>query len=82
MEKILDKEIEVISIKVKLRKAVADDLKVDNKNLKIGQPFWLRSNTTGEFDNKNYLISEETDPYDIFKWLQFGMIWIPESDIK
>ena len=81
MEKKINKEPEVVSISVRLRKADADDLKLNKKEFKIGQPFWVRSNSTGEFDNKNYLISEDTDPYEIKRWLDFGMIWVPESSI-
>lgn len=64
-----------------LRKAEADDLKIDKKTLKIGQPFWLRG-ADGRFDNKPQIISKDQDPEEIKMWLQYEMIYVPASTIE
>jgi len=70
---------EIVSIKLRL--ADSDDLKIDSKNLKIGQPYWVKSMFTGEFDNKNLIISSDTDVNELAIMLKNNMVWIPDSFI-
>ena len=68
-------------VQIKLRVATQDDLKVDDENLKVGQPFWYKSLQSGEFSNKAYIVSYDMN-LDELKWqLDNGMIWVPVSDI-
>jgi len=73
---------DVIEVPVKLRPAEPSDLKADTKNLKIGQPFWLKSQITGKFDNKAYILSYDQDPAEIAEWLNKKMIYVPISDLE
>ncbi|MCQ0110305.1 hypothetical protein [Zhouia amylolytica] len=61
---------------VELKLADPEDLKLDNRNLKIGQPYWLKSSITGNFEGC-YIINEETDPFEVLNWLKNEMIYIP-----
>lgn len=69
------------TVEIKLRPAEAADLKRDNMTLKQGVCFWLKSNITGQFDNKNYIIDQDTDVMELKYWLDHNMIYIPVSDI-
>ncbi|MAR57222.1 MAG: hypothetical protein CMM93_08575 [Rickettsiales bacterium] len=74
-------EKNILKVTVFLKLATADDLKVDQKTPKLGQPFWVRSCNSGQFDNQAYIIDEDTDPYEIANWLEQDMIYIPVSSI-
>lgn len=73
--------MEIETIQIKLRKAEACDLKDGEKRRRWGQPFWLKSKHTGKFDNKQQIIDEDTDVYELARWLQEGMIYVPASDL-
>jgi len=62
---------------IKVRLATPEDLKKDSKTLNYGQPFWLRSMFTGEFQNQPMKITEDTDPKELAEWLRFNMIYVP-----
>ncbi|MDC7994439.1 hypothetical protein [Altibacter sp. HG106] len=61
---------------VKLRKALPSDLKTNDENLKIGYPYWQRSVQTGEFDQRTYFLSPETDTYYLKFQLDNEMIYV------
>jgi len=42
-----------------------------------GQPYWLKSQTTGLFDNRNYQISENTDWVQFKDYLRREMVYVP-----
>ena len=71
----------ILRIEVLVRLAAAEDFRVDKKTPKYGQPFWVRSCNSGEFDNQAYIIDENTDPYEIANWLEQDMIYIPVPSI-
>ena len=73
--------MEKLTIQIELRKADSHDLKVDAKNLRLGQPLWVKSLETGKFDNKPVIIEEETDPHQLAHWLQGGQVFVPASDL-
>ena len=75
-------KIKVEEVTLKLRLADANDLKVDSRTLKRGQPFWLKSMITGKFDNKPEIISLETDPGELAEWLRREMIYVPVSSLE
>lgn len=81
---------EVIKTTIRLRPATSKDFNrtvsvenngsVDTKLLpKIGQPFWLKSEVTGEFDIINYQITENTDWTEFKEYLRRGMVYVPET---
>lgn len=51
---------------------------------KIGQPFWIKSEITNNFDHINYQISEHTDWTEFKDYLRRGMVYVPETflDLK
>lgn len=61
---------------VKLRKALPNDLKINNQQLKIGYPYWQRSVQTGDFDQRTYFLSEHTDPFELKHQLDNEMIYV------
>ncbi|WP_027064544.1 hypothetical protein [Maribacter sp. Hel_I_7] len=65
------------SVVMKVRKATASDLKLDDKTLNYGQPFWLKSMVTGEFMNQPLKIHENTDVDELASWLKNNMIYVP-----
>lgn len=77
-----------------LRKATAADfkeeqwyLREDNTGaykhvLKIGQPFWVRSQQTGVFDNNAQILTEDTNLEDIKTWLQHDMLYVPIGSLS
>lgn len=71
----------IVEVPVKLRLAEPADLKADDKTLKFGQPYWLKSSIDGKFDNKAYILSINTDPSEIKNWLERNMIYVPISDL-
>jgi hypothetical protein len=73
--------MEQLTVQVSLRPAQAEDLKQDAKNLRIGQPLWIKSKHTGKFDNKPVIISEDTDPFELGRWLKEEMLFVPASDL-
>ena len=78
-----------VEVTIKMRLGVAKDFSRDittlgakgeliaNKTPKYGQPYWLRSQETGEFDNRNYQISEDTDWTEFKDYLRREMVYIP-----
>jgi len=66
------------TVSIKLRLATSDDMKIDSKTLKIGQAYWLKSMFTGNFDNKNLILSEDTDVKELATMLSNKMVWIPD----
>jgi hypothetical protein len=44
---------------------------------KLGQPYWLKSQTTGNFDNRNYQIDEDTDWPEFKDYLRREMVYVP-----
>ena len=78
-----------IGVTIKMRLGVADDFRKEVPELdangimqsvvkpKIGQPYFVKSLATGQFDNRNYQINDDTD-WDEFKsWLRQEMVYVP-----
>lgn len=81
-----------VDVTIKMRLGVADDFKTEKWVLnadgvltpepapKIGQPYWEKSEITGEFDNRNRQIQEDWTSED---WAEFkellkrDMIYVP-----
>jgi hypothetical protein len=49
---------------------------------KYGQAFFVRSQITGKFDNKNYIITQDTDREELKAWFRQGMIFVPVCGAK
>lgn len=73
-------------VEIKLKVAQKKDLieidgyKKDGKKkwkLKTGIPFWLIS-SKGEIENKNYILSNETDKDDLAIWILKEQLLIPK----
>ena len=76
-------------VTIKMRLGVAKDFSKEIGSLgpngefqitkvpKYGQPYWLRSQTTGKFDNRNYQITEDTDWPEFKDYLRREMVYIP-----
>lgn len=80
----------VVEVSIKMRLGKADDFKVEytdfsgpkpilKEKLKIGQPYWLRSQVDGSFDNRNYIITEDTDTHEFADYLTRKMVYVPLS---
>lgn len=74
-------------VKIKLRVATKKDLIVIDKytqggkkkwKLKEGIPFWL-INSKGEIENKNYILSDDTDKEDLALWMLHEQLLIPDK---
>lgn len=87
------KQIYEHQITIILRKATPDDFrKVIPQTTasglkptlapKIGQPYWLKSELTGKFDNRNYQINENTDWTEFREYMKREMVFVPKSDIE
>lgn len=76
----MDSETEILQetevAEVLLRKATVEDVKVSRKDMREGLFYWLKSDKTGKFDKKNYVITEHTDPYEVANWLAAGMMYV------
>lgn len=68
-------------VKIMLRKAEPDDLKIDDKTLRFGTPYWIRSMKTGKFDNRHYIINADTDVSELAQYLMNDMIYVPVSSL-
>lgn len=75
-------QTEVEEVTIKLRLADAYDLKLDNRTLKVGQPFWVKSMITGKFDNKPEIITPATNTDELAAWLANNMIYVPISSLE
>ena len=69
----------IIETTLKLREAKASDLKLDDKNLILGVPYWLKSSVTGKLSIQNYYTSIDTDVFQLAEYLKFKMVYIPLS---
>lgn len=72
------------TIKIKVRPAEPNDLKIDSRTLRVGLPIWIKSMITDEFDNSPVILDEYTDPKEIAHWLHHKMIYVAVSalDVK
>lgn len=85
---------EVVEVSIKMRLGKAEDFKVEVNELnnegfleakikpKYGQPYWLKSEVDGSFDNRNYQITEDMDKddWDEFRdYLRKEMVYVPLS---
>lgn len=85
---------EVVEVSIKMRLGKAEDFKVEVNELnnegfleekikpKYGQPYWLKSEVDGTFDNRNYQITEDMDKddWDEFRdYLRKEMVYVPLS---
>lgn len=80
-----------ITVDIKMRLGSREDFRVEDTfinssglletkyNPKYGQPYWLKSVKTGEFDNRNYFLSEDTDFSEFKTQLQLKMVYIAAS---
>lgn len=64
---------------VELRKAKPEDLKIDRKRYRIGQPFCVCTNDD-ENVNGIYVLKGDEDPYILKRYLDEGQLFVPEND--
>jgi len=74
--------METLEATIILRKAKHWDLFVEARKPRIGQPFWVKSKQTGKFDNKSYLVQTHTNPKELEAWVNYGMVYVPASDLE
>ena len=72
----------LVTTKVILRKAQLWDVFYNGFTKRIGQPFWLKSMTTGKFDNRAYLVEQSTSSKELKKWVECEMCFVPASDLE
>lgn len=80
---------EFVDVTVKMRLATSKDFNKEisvigrngqwqpKKMPKYGQPYWLKSEVDGTFDNRNYQIDEDTDWTEFKDYLRRGMVYVP-----
>lgn len=85
------KTTEFVDVKVKMRLATSKDFNKEisvigrngqwepKKMPKYGQPYWLKSEVDGTFDNRNYQIDEYTDWKEFKDYLRRDMVYVPLS---
>lgn len=84
----MEPAIETVTVNIHLRPGTSKDFskemmvedngRVITKLLpKIGQPFWVKSDYTGEFDLINYQITENTDWTEFKEYLRRNMVYVP-----
>ena len=78
-----------VEVTIKMRLGVSTDfrkevLKINDDGLleektepNYGQPYYIKSQTTGKVDNRNYQISEDTDWVEFKDYLRREMIYVP-----
>lgn len=77
-----------LEVSIKLRKGTSADFKETIHKTtptgietlvepKYGQPYWLKSLKTGEVDNRNYRITEDTDWPEFKQYLRLEMVYVP-----
>lgn len=71
----------LIRVDLALRKAERDDLAIDKKNLRIGQPLWVRSLITGNVDNHPIIISNDIDRIQLTIWFENDQLYVPASSL-
>lgn len=89
-----EKKTEIVDVRVKMRLATSKDFnkeiciinrsgQLESKKIpKYGQPYWLKSQIDGSFENRNYQITPEMDKDD---WTEFKdylrrkMVYVPLS---
>lgn len=49
--------------------------------MRLGVPFWL-INSKGNIENKNYILTENTDKFDFADWLNKEQVLIPRENEK
>lgn len=79
--KTVEKQISGLEVaQVYVRKAKASDLNNEMGTArKLGQPFWVKSQKTGKFDNAPHILSTQSNKYEIKAWLEQGMLYVPVS---
>lgn len=81
-------ETTFVTASIKLRLATADDFRKEvyteagatalKKYVpKYGQPYWVKSMVSGEFDNWNYIVDENTDWPELRQYLAHKMVYVP-----
>lgn len=73
--------MKTIAATIILKKADFWDLFYNANKKRVGQPFWIKSIQTGNFDNKAYLVGELTDSRELKGWIEQGMLYVPASDL-
>lgn len=79
-----------LEVSIKLRKATSNDFRITHTKSveglietsytpKFGQPYWVKSLKTGEVDNRNYQITEDTDWTEFRQYLRLDMVYVPAS---
>lgn len=71
----------IIEATIVLKKADFWDVFIDARKMRHGQPFWLKSRETGKFDNKAYVINQYTNLRELKAWVEYGMVFVPASDL-
>ena len=80
MSSIVSKKKVFVKAEVMLRLATAADLKNERGTArKMGQPFWIRSQKTGAFDNCPLIIDRDTNLHELKAWLDQRMLYVPAT---
>ena len=74
--------METIETTVILRKAKLWDVFHNGFNKRLGQPFWVKSQQTGRFDNRGYIVQNFTNAKELKSWIEQGMLYVPASDLE
>ena len=65
-------------VTVTMRVVPADpDHFAGNPGLKMGVPFFLKSDVTGLMENRMYYTGEHTDVFEFRRWFRKGMVYEP-----
>lgn len=72
----------LVTTKIILRKAQLWDVFYNGHSKRMGQPFWVKSKTTGTFDNRNYIVEHSTNSRELKSWVEQGMLFVPASDLE
>lgn len=72
----------LLETKITLRSAKMWDVFRGKGQKRFGQPFWVKSQQTGKFDNRGYLVEHSTNAKELEKWIELGMLYVPASDLE
>lgn len=68
-----------ISLEIKL--ADRDDIAIGQRNLRVGQIYFLYSTLNKAFEGP-YTITEASNKYELGQWLQSKMIYVPLNPLS
>lgn len=74
--------METLETTIVLRKAKLWDVFHNGFNKRLGQAFWVKSQQTGRFDNRCYIVENFTNAKELKAWVEQGMLYVPASDLE